>query len=533
MDDWQPMAHDDWEPVAPRVATKSDLAMQSVSDPETSVPARLTAYGANAISQIPGLKELGSAGAAYLGHGHGNSFGERYNDLEESQKAMRHAGQQVDPTATTIGDISSNVLGLGLAGKLGGYAGNALDTVAPGATAAAGTFAKAHPYVASVAAGVPTGAVYGFANGDDAASRTSGAALGAAAGAVAGPALTAAGRNIVEPAIGKLAEIAGAPVAQKAAQAVPKTAEEMRAAASAAYPDSQKVILNSQASQDAATGVEGSLLQGGKLNARLHGDTMSILQDMKDDAAKGSLSLRDLHQYRQLFGQAVNNNLHPNGNMKPDAMMANKAIDAIDDTIENAAKDPSKLSGGSPADIAQWQKAQTMWSQAARMDEIERIIERAKLTDNAATSMRTGFRNLYMNRKRMRGFTDDQADLIKTAAQSSLPVEAMRTLGSRLLNVAGVASGHPVAAAAAQLGTAGARSLAGKMQESRGQKILEAIADPGGLNAPQLGTNPVPAAIAGGAAAGFLPNQQKSGGRIESEASRKARELYKKRKKAA
>jgi Inorganic Pyrophosphatase len=242
--------------------TKQDLAGQAVSNPDTGLAARLTAYGANAASQIPGLKELGSAEAAALGAGQGNTFGERYADLEASQKAMREAGKKTDPGATTLGDISSNVLGIGLGGKLA-------SEFAPGKVAALENYAKAHPYLASEAVGVPTSALYGFANGDDAASRISNAGVSAGIAAVASPLVTAASRNIVEPAVGKLVESARNLIGGEDTGAVAQEAEPALTKTQSKAQNILKQALKSEgiAPEDVADSLEAGLQTGKPLTA--------------------------------------------------------------------------------------------------------------------------------------------------------------------------------------------------------------------------------------------------------------------------
>lgn len=77
-----------------------DMAVQAQSmDPLAAV----TGYGANLVSMVPGLKEAGSGLAAAAGYGDGDSFSDRYNNLEKAQQAMREAGVQLHPVATRAG----------------------------------------------------------------------------------------------------------------------------------------------------------------------------------------------------------------------------------------------------------------------------------------------------------------------------------------------------------------------------------------------------------------------------------------------
>lgn len=493
--------------------TKQDLAGQAVANPDTGLAARLTAYGANAASQIPGMKELGSAEAAALGSGQGSTFGERYSDLEAAQKAMREAGRKTDPGATTLGDISSNVLGIGLGGKLASEA-------APGATAFFTNYAKVHPYLASEAVGVPTSALYGFANGDDTASRISNAGVSAGIASVASPLVTAASRNIVEPAIGRLVEGArsalGYPSAVNSSGFVaPSTSAEARAAAQADYAladqkggtlapqftnkfidEAQKVMPQTQA---------GKIVAGESPAAQLVG-RLDALRDKP-------LSLQEAQEVDEALGDHIDSFVDKTtGRLTKEGKKLFDIQTSFRNMLENP--DPGDIVGGAEG-LEAWKSGQQKWAQAARMGDIERIMNRAEMMDNPATSYRSGFRTLASNPNRMRGFSDDEKDLINRAAKASLPAEAMRTLGSRLLSIAGVSTGHPAVALGTQLGTAAARSAAGAMQASRAQDVIDAIANRRNPTPTMLpsSTSSFLAPIAGVEGENSLRPSQKYGGR--------------------
>ena len=163
------------------------------------------------------------------------------------------------------------------------------------------------------------------------------------------------------------------------------TSDSLRALAQKAYANSKDLgaTFSQEASEQLPKNIEKDMLTTGKMNDRLHGDTMSVLDDMKNDATSGTLSLEDIHQYRQLFGDVINNNLHPNGKMKPDAMKANQAINTIDDFLDNAKKNPDQMVSGSPEAIQAWQQGQDLWSASNRVNDIERIMQRAELMQNS------------------------------------------------------------------------------------------------------------------------------------------------------
>jgi hypothetical protein len=81
------------------------------------------------------------------------------------------------------------------------------------------------------------------------------------------------------------------------------------------------------------------------------------------------------------------------------------------------------------------QKATNQWSAGKKLEEIENIFDYAKKTDNPATSIKAQFRTLSRNKKRMAGYTKQEQELIKQAAQSSLFADFLRTTaGSRLIS---------------------------------------------------------------------------------------------------
>lgn len=273
--------------------------------------------------------------------------------------------------------------------------------------------------------------------------------------------------------------------------------QDLRSDAKQAFDaaNSSGAVFNDKASAKLPNNISDKLADTGKMNARLHGDTLSVLDDIKNDAEKGSMTLEDLHQNRQLLGQVVNNNLHPNGDLKPDAMKAAQAIDAVDEFMENAKKNPQKyLENSSPDAIQSFQKGMSLWAQSARANDIERIMQRADFSEQPATALRSGFRQLALNPKRFNQFDSDTQDLIKKAATVSMPVEVLRGLGSRLIGTIMAGTGNLVGGSLEQAASAIPRNLATQMQMNRGQSVLNNIAQPNQLMQPlpdvfkQMGT---------------------------------------------
>lgn len=143
------------------------------------------------------------------------------------------------------------------------------------------------------------------------------------------------------------------------------------------------------------------------------------------------------------------------------------------DMIEKA--DDNMLIGKEGFDS--WKQGKKLWAASRKMADVERIISRAEMMDNPATGIKSGFRTLYHNPNRMRGFSGKERELIKRAATSGIVSDVLRTMiGSRLIPIITGASGGGLGAtAAAQAGSMAARGMATRMQLSKAKDITKEI----------------------------------------------------------
>lgn len=132
-----------------------------------------------------------------------------------------------------------------------------------------------------------------------------------------------------------------------------------------------------------------------------------------------------------------------------------------------------QVSNPSPGDVVGGQAgldalapARKAYSQAMKMDAIERIQERADMTDQSTTSVRTQLRTLLNNPKASRGFSDEEKAALRAAAERGLTGDALHIMGSRLVPIiaGGVGSaggffGAVASATTAHVLSAGARNL--------------------------------------------------------------------------
>lgn len=152
--------------------------------------------------------------------------------------------------------------------------------------------------------------------------------------------------------------------------------------------------------------------------------------------------------------------------------------------IDNAS--PDDVEGGVEGFYA-LKQARKEWSKAARLRDIEAIIQKANGMEQPATGLRTGFRTLLNNPNRMRGYTPQEAKAIADAAKTGIVGNMFRVFGSGLVPIgAGVAgaTGGPLGSIVS--GTAGygiqqgSKAIGQAMQMAKANKAADLVA--GGAN---------------------------------------------------
>ena len=141
------------------------------------------------------------------------------------------------------------------------------------------------------------------------------------------------------------------------------------------------------------------------------------------------------------------------------------------DQINNAGS--GDTSGGT-AGFDALNTARQAWSQAMKMGDLERIQERAALTDNPATSIRTQVRNLITNQAKSRGYTPDEIAALTDAANRGTLGGLLHVFGSRLVPIAAGAAGLShgpmgmiAGAGLSHIGTGYLRDWATNIQQNR------------------------------------------------------------------
>jgi hypothetical protein len=117
------------------------------------------------------------------------------------------------------------------------------------------------------------------------------------------------------------------------------------------------------------------------------------------------------------------------------------------------------------------------------MQDIEKIQTRAALSDNPATTIKSGVRTLLSNPSRIRGYSDDEVAALQDAADRGIVGSTLHVMGSRLWPMVGSALGEgiggiPGAAVGGGIAHAGstiARNAAGSLQANRLANVLKTM----------------------------------------------------------
>lgn len=301
--------------------------------------------------------------------------------------------------------------------------------------------------------------------------------------------------------------------------ALEATAGQIDDVASSAFQSMRKsgTVFNRPRIINITNKVESTLVQDTKLNQRLHGDTMGILDDFKKEARAGDFDFESLHQYRRLFNGVVKKNLMSNPD---DARLAKMAISKIDEEIANLK--PIDVRGGNVKAVSDLQTGLKEWSKLKKFETISDIVGKSQGDVNYLKRELTKI----ANNPRKYGFTGDELSALKDAAKLTSGEAVLKVLGKAGFDPArlgsgvgaffgstagGVLGGASGAAAVPIIGT-GAKYGQKLVGRGKTERLLDAI-ETGNYKAPR-GVNvsqPVQGAIgrSGAAMSGQLETERK------------------------
>ena len=220
------------------------------------------------------------------------------------------------------------------------------------------------------------------------------------------------------------------------------------------------------------------------------------------------LSLLEVQEMDEALGDVIDTQYTVKGLTK----QGKKLLDvqsALRNVIADAPDDAFEAAGREGFDALK--EGRRLYSRKMAMREVERIIERANSFDQPATAVKTGFRTLNNNPKRLRGFTGAEKELIKKAAESGLITDTLRTMGSRLNPIiAAGATGNPAYGLATKVGSDLSRSAGYAMQARKAGNVAKEISrNVQGLEPSNVNIN-IPSRAIGAGVAAQPDNQQQA-----------------------
>ncbi len=303
-----------------------------------------------------------------------------------------------------------------------------------------------------------------------------------AGGEVAGQALKQVGE-----AAGKGLEKSGSIIAKTAEAVKPETmltSDAVKQMASQAYKTADEVggTLSPQFANKFFDTIEAMKPQTEHGIATVGENALAKLTDDWKTLRDKPISLQAAQEMDEGLSQRIDGHVDRiTGKLDKEGKQLYEAQTQFRNMIDKAS--PNEIVGGKDGFDA-LNQGRAYWSTAMRIGDMERILTRATMTDNPATSIKAGFRTLYNNPSRMIGYSAPERAAIKRAAQSGIISGTLRTvLGSRLI---GTTLGAGMGATAGPLGviaggaagaaqSAASRAIATAMQRQRANKVIKTL----------------------------------------------------------
>ncbi|WP_134724825.1 hypothetical protein [Paracoccus luteus] len=322
---------------------------------------------------------------------YGQPLGERYTDALGKVRAEEAAFKEAHPYTSAAAEMTGGLLGPAKGGA--GFIRN-------GATGLA-------RIGRSGLVGGATAAGYGFGEGEGGVgNRGERAALSAPMGAVGAAAIGGLGEGF-SAAIGALRS------RRMPADTLP-TIEGLKAEAGALYEAARQsgAVVPESTVKGMASSI-GTKLKAEGFDKMLHPRVNAVLQRLSSES--GTKSLADLEILRRVAAGAANS-------IEPDERrLASMVLDGIDDAVESMGGDAAPLKA-----------AREVWSRMRRMETIETAIEKASLQDDFASGLRSQFKVLLRNPRRLRGFAEADIAAMRAIAKGEGGAGLLSGLGRRL-----------------------------------------------------------------------------------------------------
>lgn len=204
------------------------------------------------------------------------------------------------------------------------------------------------------------------------------------------------------------------------------TKEQLKAAAEAAYKRAKEsgVVVKPESFGVLKERIATDLRNEG-IDPTLHPDATAAFKRVMD--SDGALTLQELETLRRIAKDAE-------GSIKPaDQRLAGRIVDEIDDYID--VLDERDVLAGDTAKAAALKEARNLYSRRTKAEELDKLVERAELSapnfsaSGMENALRTEFRALAKNDRRIRRFTKEEQEAIERVAKGGSVENVLRMLG--------------------------------------------------------------------------------------------------------
>jgi len=274
-------------------------------------------------------------------------------------------------------------------------------------------------------------------------------------------------------------DVQGAAARKVAGKQIVPNSEQLRKQAGRLYQQADEVggVLTPEFTDDFIKEIN-KLTPQTEIGQKITGESAFSRVIERFNSIRGEpINLRAAQELDEFLGDEIDK-LTELGKLKKEGRKIFEIQSTLRNMIENA--ETGKVAGGKEGFEA-LKEGRKLWSTSRKLSDIERIIERADLTDNPASAIKSGFRTLLNNPNRIKGFNKTEREAIKKAAQTGVVTDLFRTFGSRLISIVSVASGAGVGGtAAATAASLASRGAATKLQVGKANRLADLIATQGG-----------------------------------------------------
>jgi hypothetical protein len=204
-------------------------------------------------------------------------------------------------------------------------------------------------------------------------------------------------------------------------------------------------------------------------------DPANEVMDVLEEMARGKqMSLESLQSIDEVLSNKIDGFIEF-GRPKKEGLGLIKIQDALREMVEKAGEGDIV---GSKEGFYALAEGRKLWSKAAKLRDVERIVTRAEMSQQPANAMKAGFRTLYNNPNRMRGFSKQEQAAIKKAAETGIVGELLSGVGSRLTGIGASLVGGPQGYVIGKGAEMSARGMGSALQAKRAQALANMIAKP-------------------------------------------------------